>query len=81
MIETQTRMVRQIEQLHVRHPHETVAVISHGDPLRAEVAHYLGIPLDHMLRFEIDTASLTILQADDWAPRVLCLNHTGEVPS
>jgi broad specificity phosphatase PhoE len=80
MIEVQARMVRQMETLQSRHPQEMVAVISHGDPLRALVAHYLGMPIDHILRFEIAPGSVSVVQAGDWQPRLLCLNETGEVP-
>jgi broad specificity phosphatase PhoE len=80
MIETQTRMIRQIDCLTKQHPEETVAVVSHGDPLRAVVAYYLGIPLDLLLRFEISPASVSVVEVGEWGARVLCLNETGDVP-
>ena len=80
MIEIQTRMVQQFESLCRRHSGETVAIFSHADPLRAALAHYLGIPLDLCLRIEISPASVSVLQIGDWAPRILCLNETGEIP-
>jgi broad specificity phosphatase PhoE len=80
MLETQTRMVARLAALAHQHPGETIAVVSHGDPLRAVVAHHLGIPLDHLLRFEISPASVSILEAAEWSSRILCLNHTGELP-
>jgi broad specificity phosphatase PhoE len=80
MIETQARMVRQLECLHRRHRDEMVAAVSHGDPLRAAVAFCLGIPLDLLLRFEIGLASVSVVQFGEHAPRVLCVNETGAVP-
>jgi broad specificity phosphatase PhoE len=80
IIEVQTRMIRQLQCLEERHSAETVAVVSHADPLRSVVAYYLGIPLDLMLRFEIAPASVTVVEAGDWGPRILCLNETGDVP-
>jgi broad specificity phosphatase PhoE len=80
MIETQTRMVRQLDRLAAQHPDATLAVVSHGDPLRSVIAYYLGIPLDLLLRFEVSPASVSILEAAQWGPRILCLNHTGEGP-
>jgi broad specificity phosphatase PhoE len=80
MLETQTRMVARLEALAHEHPDQTVAVVSHGDPLRAVVAHYLGMSLDHLLRFEISPASLSVLEAGEWGARITCLNDTGEVP-
>ena len=79
MIETQTRMVRQIECLATRHPGNVVAVVSHADPLRSVAAHYLGLPLDLLLRFELDPASVSVLETGAWVPRIRCLNGTGDV--
>ncbi len=79
ILETQARMVRQIEFLADRHSDETVALVSHADPLRAAISHYLGIPLDHMLRFEIAPASVSVLQTGE-SPRILCLNYQGDLP-
>jgi len=80
MLETQTRMVRQLDRLCAKHPDEIVALVSHGDPLRSALAYFLGIPLDLVLRFEVSPASLSIVQVHDWGARVLCLNDTGELP-
>jgi broad specificity phosphatase PhoE len=80
MIETQTRVVRVLTALKERYRDQLVAIVSHGDPLRCAIAHFLGIPLDLLLRFEISPASVSILEIGPWAPRVLCLNHTGEAP-
>jgi len=80
MLETQTRMVVELEALRKQHANDTVAVVSHGDPLRSVVAHYLGIPLDFMLRFEISPASVTVFTSGEWGVRVLCLNQTGYLP-
>jgi ribonuclease H / adenosylcobalamin/alpha-ribazole phosphatase len=79
MIEVQTRMVRQLECLASRHPDEPVAVVSHCDPLRAVLAHYLGVPLDHLLRFAIDPASVSAVELGAWAPRIVSLNGTGDI--
>jgi probable phosphoglycerate mutase len=80
MIEAQTRIVREIESLRDRHPNETVALVSHLDPLRSLIAHCLGMPLDLLLRFEISPGSVSIVRYFEDQPRVLCLNHTGELP-
>jgi ribonuclease H / adenosylcobalamin/alpha-ribazole phosphatase len=79
MIETQLRMVRQLEALARRHGGEMVAAVSHGDPLRAAVAYYLGIPLDKLLSFEIGVASVSVVELGETS-RVLCVNEIGDVP-
>lgn len=78
MIETQTRMVREMERLRELHPKDTVAVVSHGDPLRALVMHYLGMPLDLVHRLEIYPGSLSVVEAGDQGARVLGVNGTGD---
>jgi probable phosphoglycerate mutase len=79
MVETQTRVVRRLLCLCGEHRDETVAVVSHGDPLRSVLMYFLGIPLDFMLRFEISPGSVSVLEVGDGGPRVLCLNRTGEM--
>lgn len=80
MSEAQLRMVRRMERLRMQHRGQCVALVSHGDPLRAALAHYLGISLDHLLRFEIDPASVSVVEASDWNVRVLCMNRTAGSP-
>jgi len=81
MLETQVRMIQQLDCLHLRHSDDTIAVIGHADPLRAVIAHFLGMPLDLMLRVEISPASVSVVRIGEWAPQVICLNDTGEVPA
>ena len=80
MMESQVRMVGQLECLGERHPDEQIALVSHGDPLRSLIAHCMGIPLDFMLRFDIDPGSLSVVRSEPWGTRVLSLNQTGELP-
>lgn len=71
--EVQARIVSWLER--TRHEHRgTVAVVSHSDVIRLAVAYYLGIPLDLMLRFEIGPASVSLLDLEDWGPRIRGLN-------
>ena len=81
MIECQTRMVRTVERLAKTHPEETIAIVSHADPIRLLLCFFLGIPIDLLLRFEIGPASLSIAQVAEWGARVLCMNRTAELPS
>jgi broad specificity phosphatase PhoE len=81
MIETQARMIRQLECIRARHPEDTVAVVSHGDPLRSVVAYYLGAPLDVAVRIEISPASLSVIRVAEWGARVICVNETEEIPA
>ena len=74
MIEVQGRMLRLIERLCSGHPGEMVALVSHGDVIKATLAHYLGVSLDLFQRIEISPASLSVVRMERYGPRVLLLN-------
>ena len=79
-LETQTRVVRKIIEFGNKHRDQTVAIVSHGDPLRTAIAYFMGIPLDMLLRFEVHPASLSVLSLGDWGSKVLCVNdRSGEL--
>lgn len=80
MIEVQERMVTEVERLRKEYPNGAVAIVSHGDPIKTVLAHYAGIPLDFILRIEISLASVSVISISDYGPKILCINHTGEIP-
>jgi broad specificity phosphatase PhoE len=79
MTEVQQRMVTGIEQLKEKHKNEIVAVVGHADPIKTVIAHYAGIYIDLMLRLEISPASVSIIQLDDDAAKIIQVNNTGDV--
>lgn len=79
MLEVQVRMLDELEELRARHAGQTIAVVSHQDPIKAALAHYMGISLDLFHRFEISPASVSIVQLADWGPRILTVNNTGDL--
>ena len=76
MLEAQARFVAFLDQLRTDVPGKTVALFSHGDPIRAVLLYYLGIPLDFVNRIEISPASVSILRLGTAGAEVSCLNHT-----
>lgn len=72
MLEVQTRVVRKLHRLCGEH--RCVAVVSHGDVIRAALAHFLGIPLDLFQRLEISPASISVVELDGSSVRVLSMN-------
>jgi broad specificity phosphatase PhoE len=78
MVEAQARIVDHIHAAAARAEGETVAMVSHADMIRAAVAHVLGLPLDHMLRFDIDPASVTGVAIGSWGAKLLFLNWKGD---
>jgi len=80
MLEVQHRMAAAIEEMRCAHPEGTVIAVSHADPIRAILCHYLGMPLDLIHRLEIGTASVSVIRlGDDWA-QVTRVNASEELP-
>jgi len=79
MREVQRRMAAQLETLRLRHDGQTVVAVSHCDPLRALIAHWLGLPIECMLRFEVNPGSVTVARAGSSSAQIVCLNRTEEL--
>jgi probable phosphoglycerate mutase len=75
--EMQSRAVAGIERIAAEHARGAVAVFSHGDVIKAIVAHFIGMPLDAFQRLSIAPASLTVLGLGRFGARLLRLNDTG----
>ena len=73
-----TRWDARIEAAHG--PGAVWAAISHGDVIKALVAHALASPLDHFQRITIDPASVSIVRQAVERPFVLRVNDTGSDP-
>ncbi len=69
------RAAAALETIAAEHEGETVAAVSHCDIIRGAVAHYLGLPLDHLLRFDIDPASVSRLELGNQGGRIVSLNE------
>jgi broad specificity phosphatase PhoE len=52
-----------------------VVAVSHCDIIRGLIAYYLGLPLDNLLRFDIDPASVSRLMVGSWGARVISVNE------
>ena len=79
MLETQARIVSELDRLRQRHPNQNVAIVSHMDVIRAAVAHLAGVHLDLLQRIEIGPASVSAVALNELTPRILCLNETGNL--
>ena len=74
MLDLQIRMIEALEEMRCNHPGATVAVFSHGDPIRVVLMHLLGMPLDLIDRIEIGTASISVVTLDGESPHVVSIN-------
>jgi probable phosphomutase (TIGR03848 family) len=80
MLEAQLRMITGLEKLRLRHPNQTIAVVSHGDLIKSAVGYYAGIHLDMFQRIEISPASVSVIEMYDETARITLLNDTGSIP-
>jgi probable phosphoglycerate mutase len=62
LIDAQQRVVDGLIKLSQEYQDEDLVIcVSHSDPIRLAVAHFLGMPLDHLQRLRIAPASITAL--------------------
>jgi probable phosphoglycerate mutase len=73
-VEMQTRVTETLQRLVARHRGRAVVAVSHADPIKAAVAHAVGMPLDLFQRIAVGPASLTALAYGSSAPMLLTLN-------
>ena len=77
MLDVQARFVGGLLRLRERFPDGRVAIFSHGDPIRAGVAHFAGSPLEFWARFEISVGSVSTV---DLSGDGACLVQLNVVP-
>ncbi len=80
MLEVQLRIVGLMQRLCEEHPDRGVALVSHGDVIRAALMHFLGMPIDLFLRLEVSPASVSNVAVTEWGPKVLYINRTEYLP-
>ena len=72
--EMQTRITGTLAELVARHRGGTVVAVSHADPIKAALAHALGMHLDHFQRLVIAPASITTIAYGATGPVVIGVN-------
>lgn len=77
--EMQARAVAELEAICAAHPQESVAIFSHADVIKAAVAYYVGMHLDHFQRIIISPASISVVWTSPAGARLFRLNDTGRV--
>jgi probable phosphomutase (TIGR03848 family) len=73
----QSRMVDALDTVVAAHPHETVVVVSHADPIKSAIAHYTGMHLDLFQRLHVSPASVTVLDFHPYGALLVKCNDTG----
>jgi probable phosphoglycerate mutase len=61
MGEAQSRMLTHLQRVHTQYQDASVILVSHGDPIRAALLHYLSRSLNDVHQLCVDPASVTTL--------------------
>jgi probable phosphomutase (TIGR03848 family) len=77
-VEMQTRVTTVLATLVERHRGGVVVAVSHADPIKAALAHALGMHLDLFQRLAIAPGSITTIAYGANGPMVLGMNALGE---
>jgi broad specificity phosphatase PhoE len=77
MVAAQARAVAGVSRLRDAHPGKRVIVVTHADVIRGLLAYAVGAPVDLMLRFECDPASVSVVSIGGETVRVLRVNDSG----
>ncbi|MFO7596031.1 MAG: histidine phosphatase family protein [Desulfocurvibacter africanus] len=80
MLEVQARVAGLMLALREEYHGSRVALVSHADTIRAALMHFLGLPLDFVLRVALEPASVSVLALEEWGAELRCLNHIGALP-
>ena len=75
MLAAQARFVAEMQRLSAARPDEHVALVSHGDPIRAALLFFTGAPLDCWSRFEISVGSISVVTLSRYEAVIQSLNH------
>lgn len=79
MDEIRERMATAVNDVCAAHPGAMVALVSHADPIKACLSHFLGLDLNHVHRIVIGPTSVSALQVDGQHISVLTMNHLGDM--
>jgi probable phosphoglycerate mutase len=60
------------------HPGVPAAAVTHGDVIRALLAHWSGMSLDHMLRLEVAPGSVSVVRVE-MEPHVVAVNWRPDI--
>jgi probable phosphoglycerate mutase len=78
--ETQARMVGAIDAIIAAHANQVVAIVSHADPIKAALAHYLKMNLNDFQRLVISPASVSVLFFNEHGATLFRLNDSDKLP-
>jgi probable phosphomutase (TIGR03848 family) len=82
--EVQARVVAVVAELRSAHPGQTIAVVSHADPIKLLLAFHVGLHMDMFQRFVVAPASISEIAFGPVRPQLVRSNdcaHLGALGS
>lgn len=77
--DVQRRVVATVDALESSRPGDTVVVVSHGDPIRLAIGHYIGLALEQFRSIALDNGSISMLRFNRRGPQLLVLNWKSDL--
>jgi broad specificity phosphatase PhoE len=74
MLAVQARALAALIRMRSSYPEGEVVAVSHGDVIKAILAHFLALPLDLIGRIEVAPASRSVVVLSDRDARILAIN-------
>jgi probable phosphoglycerate mutase len=75
------RFVNWMDTVRRHHVNQRIVAVSHGDPIKAAVMHYLGMHIDMYDRFDVGLTSVSVVRVDESDARILTVNNAGVLPA
>jgi broad specificity phosphatase PhoE len=76
LADVQRRVVGHMERVRGDAPEKSAVLVSHADPIKLALAHYLELRVESIDRFDIAPASISAIVVGDWGAKLLGLNET-----
>lgn len=75
----QARMARALDRICAAQRGRLSVIVSHADPIKAALAHYVGLHIDHFQRLSVEPASVSELAFAPGGPRLIRCNDTAHL--
>jgi broad specificity phosphatase PhoE len=75
--ELQRRAWKAVESLLTQHKDGTAVVVSHYFVTLAIIFKALDLPLDYFIKFKVDPGGISIIEIQDYGPRLVVFNNTS----
>lgn len=77
ILEAQYRITQALHEIANQHGEgDWVVCVSHADPIKLAIAHFLGMPLDAYQRLSVGLASINAIHLDHQGVRLVALNYS-----